>query len=215
MQRLRIRFHRGQELKFISHLDIMRLWQRALVRAGMPMAYSEGFTPHPRMSLAAPLALGVTSEAELMDIVLARWVSPDSFTTAMSQQLPAGMEIMQIYPMPLNVPSLQSQVRYAEYRVEIETEKGQKDIETAIASLLALEHLPWQHQRDTGPRHYDLRALINDLWLIDYADGYCTIGMSLRCDSSGSGRPEQVAAALDFGQYPLSIHRTRLLLKTT
>ena len=58
MQRLRIRFCRGQEVKFISHLDIMRLWQRAFNRAGIALAYSEGFNPHPRLSLAAPLALG-------------------------------------------------------------------------------------------------------------------------------------------------------------
>ena len=214
MQRLRIRFRRGQEIKFISHLDIMRLWQRALTRAGISLAYSEGFNPHPRMSLAAPLALGVTSETELMDIVLAKWVSPHSFTAAVSRQLPDGVEIMQVYQMALNIPSLQSQVRFAEYSVELETEKGKSDIESAISSLLSLEHLPWQHQRDTGPRRYDLRTLIDDLWLIDYGDGYCTIRMNLRCDSNGSGRPEQVAAALGFEYHPQSIHRTKLILKT-
>ena len=214
MQRLRVRFRRGQEVKFISHLDIMRLWQRALNRAGISLAYSEGFTPHPRISLAAPLALGVTSEAELMDVVLTKWVSPDSFTAAVSQQLPPGIEILQVYQMPPVVPSLQSQVRYAEYKVELETEKGQKDLESTITSLLSLEQLPWQHQRDTGPRHYDLRVLIDDLWLIDWRSGYCIIGMRLRCDNSGSGRPEQVVAALGFEHYPQSILRTKLILGT-
>src|SRR4030042_619242 len=108
MQRLRIRFYRGEEVKFISHLDLMRLWQRALNRAGAPLAYSEGFNPHPRMSLAAPLALGVTSETELMDIILAKWMSPHSFTAAVSRQLPPGIEILQVYQIPLTMPSLQS-----------------------------------------------------------------------------------------------------------
>lgn len=215
MQRLRIRFSRGEELKFISHLDLMRLWQRALNRAGVPLAYSEGFNPHPRISLAAPLALGVTSEAELMDIVLAKWVSPHSFTEAVSRQLPPGIKIQQVYNIPLTMPSLQSLVRYAEYTVEIETEKYQKDIESALTSLLAIEHLPWQHQRDTGLRRYDLRTLIDDLWLVAGSSGYCAIGMRLRCDSSGSGRPEQVAAALGFENYPRLIHRTKLILKTS
>jgi len=214
MQRIRIRFTRGEEIKFISHLDLIRLWQRALNRAGMPLAYSEGFNPHPRMSLAAPLALGVTSDAELMDITLAKWVSPHSFNAAVNQQLPPGIEISEVFNTPLTMPSLQSQVRYAEYAVEIETGKTQKDIEAAITSLLAKEQLPWQHQRDTGPRHYDLRALVKDLWLIDCHSGCCGIGMKLRCDSSGSGRPEQVAAALGFENYPRSINRTRLILKT-
>ncbi len=215
MQRLRVRFCRGEEIKFISHLDIMRLWQRALHRAGMPLAYSEGFSPHPQISLAAPLPVGITSEAELMDISCNKWVSPHGFTAAVSQQLPSGIEMLQVYLIAPTLPSLQSQVRFAEYKVEVATDKGQKDIESALSSLLSVTHLPWQHRRDTGTRNYDLRALIDDLWLIDWHRPCCTIGMRLRCDSSGSGRPEQVAAALGFTHYPQSIHRTKLILKTS
>ena len=214
MFRLRLRFKRGPEIKFISHLDIIRLWQRAFRRAGIPLAYSEGFNPHPRISLAAPLALGVTGEAELMDIFVAKQVSPHNLEAAVSRQLPPGMEILQVYQIVTTLPSLQSQIRYAEYTVEAETEKDEKETEAALASLLSKEHVPWQHQRDTGPRSYDLRALVNDLWLISWRSGYCTIGMRLRCDSGGSGRPEQMAKALGFNQ-PRSIHRSRLILKTS
>jgi len=213
MQRLRIKFSRGEEIKFISHLDLMRLWQRALNRAGVALAYSEGFNPHPRMSLAAPLALGIISGAELMDVVLTKWSSPHAFTTSVSRQLPQGIAISQVYNTPLAMPSLQSQVRYAEYTVEMETEKGQGEIDSAINNLLEKESLPWQHQRDTGPRHYDLRVLIDNVWLIDRSTGRCKLGMRLRCDSNGSGRPEQVAAALGFEKYPATIHRTRLILQ--
>ncbi|MFH1087432.1 MAG: TIGR03936 family radical SAM-associated protein, partial [Chloroflexota bacterium] len=59
MYRLRLKFGRDRSLRFISHLDLMRLWERAFRRAGVPLAYSQGFTPHPSISLAAPLALGV------------------------------------------------------------------------------------------------------------------------------------------------------------
>jgi len=215
MHRLRVRFSRGQEVKFISHLDIMRLWQRALHRAGIPLAYSEGFTPHPRISLAAPLPIEVTSQTELMDIFCTRWVSPHIFTTAVSQQLPGGIEILQVYPIAPTLPSLQSQVRHAEYEVEVETEKGERDVKTALTGLLSVKHFPWQHQRDTGPRNYDLRALIDDLWVIDWHNGYATIGMRLRCDSGGAGRPEQVIAALGFSHHPRSIHRTKLILETS
>lgn len=214
MQRLRIKFCRGEEIKFISHLDIMRLWQRALYRAGIALAYSHGFNPHPQISLAAPLAVGITSEAELMDIFLNKWVSPHFFTAAVVQQLPAGIEILQVYQIAPAMPSLQSQVQFAEYQVKVQSEKEQKEVEAAIGTLLSLKQLPWQHQRDTGPRSYDLRALIDYLWLIEWRDDGGTIGMRLRCDSTGSGRPEQVAAALGFTSYPQSIHRTKLILKT-
>ena len=215
MQRLRIRFSRGEEIKFISHLDIMRLWERALSRAQIPLGYSEGFSPHPRISLAAPLVVGVTSEAELMDIFIIKQVSPHWFTTATSQQLPPGIEILGVYPVALGMPSLQAQVRYAEYKVEVATEKSLKDMEAAVTHLLSVEHLPWHHQRDTGQRSYDLRTLVDTLWLIDWRQTGCTIGMRLRCDNSGSGRPEQVTSALGFAYYPQSIHRTKLILKTS
>src|SRR3972149_4559827 len=114
MQRPRIRFGRGQEIKFISHLDIMRLWERAFHRAQISLAYSEGFSPHPRISLAAPLPVGVTSEAELMDIFIAGMVSPHWFTAVVGQQLPPGIAILGVYQAGLTMPSLQSQVRYAE-----------------------------------------------------------------------------------------------------
>ncbi len=200
-------------MKFISHLDIIRLWERALRRAQIPVAYSEGFNPHPRISLAAPLAVGVTSETELMDVFITKLVSPHWFTSMASRQLPPGIEILGVYQMAPTMPSLQSQVRQVEYVIEVETEKEEKDIELAISSLLSAERLPWHHLRDTGQRSYDLRALIDDLWLIDWHHAYCTIGMRLRCDSSGSGRPEQVASALGFAHYPQSIHRTRLILE--
>jgi len=213
MQRLRVRFSRGEEIKFISHLDMMRLWERALHRALIPLAYSEGFSPHPRLSLAAPLAVGVTGEAELMDVFVTKSVSPHWFTAAVSQQLPPGIEILGVYQMELSTPSLQSQVRYAEYRVGVETVEGPKDVASAVSALLAIEHLPWHHQRDTGRRSYDLRALIDDLWLIDYRQSYCILGMRLNCNSGGSGRPEQVALALGFNHYPQSIHRIKLILE--
>ena len=91
MHRLRVRFKRGAEVKFISHLDLIRLWQRAFQRARIPIAYSEGFSPHPKISLAAPLPVRVTSDAELMDIYLTKWASPHFLTSALGQQLPPGL----------------------------------------------------------------------------------------------------------------------------
>ena len=213
MHRLRIKFSRGEEVKFISHLDIIRLWQRAFRRADIPLAYSEGFNPHPKISVAAPLPLGVTGEAELMDIFLSKWVTPHHFISAVGRELPPGIVISQVYPIGFNLPSLQSQVAFAEYRVEMEAEKELKEVESALASLLMKKSLPWQHQRDTGVHSYDLRALVDELWVIGWSAPCGVLGMKLRCDGSGSGRPEQVALALGFTRRPRSIHRTKLILK--
>ncbi len=211
MQRLRITFSRAEEVKYISHLDLMRLWERALRRAAIPMAYSQGFSPHPKISLAVPLAIGVTSESEVMDILLRRRVSPYFFIKVVSEQLPSGIGILGVEQVSLTAPSLQSQVREAEYRVEVEADAGVEKVEAALRSFLAKEHIPWQHQRDTGVRRYDLRPLVHRLWLIGWQQSRCTLGMRLRTDSRGTGRPEQVIAALGFPQRPISIHRTRLV----
>jgi radical SAM-linked protein len=213
MQRLRLTFSRGEELKYISHLDLMRLWQRALCRADITLVYSQGFSPHPRLSLAAPLAVGVTSTGELIDIFLERRVSPHFFIKTVREQLPGGIDISEVVEVGLGLPSLQSQVRSAEYRVIVETDKNPNDVEAAINSLLSSDKLPWQHNRDKEVRKYDLRALVDDLWLIEYHSPEFTIGMRLRCDGSGTGRPEQVLSALGFTAHPKTIHRTRLILE--
>lgn len=212
MLRLRLKFARRDKLKFLSHLDMMRLWERALRRSGISLAYSEGFSPHPRISIAAPLAVGVTSQAELIDVFLEKGISPAIFLQKIRDQLPDGVEILEITQAAIDEPSLQSRVRYAEYIVEVETEKSPAEVAHDIEMLLAADRLPWHHKRDTSERFYDLRELIDDIWLIASGDEKCTIGMRLRCDPSRSGRPEQAARALGFSEIPVSIQRTGLIL---
>ncbi|MCX6004170.1 MAG: TIGR03936 family radical SAM-associated protein [Chloroflexi bacterium] len=212
MHRLRVKFGRGDQLKYLSHLDLMRLWERALRRADITPAYSEGFTPHPRISLAAPLPVGITSNAELMDIFFNRRISPGEFLDQIGPQLPGDIEVIEVITVAVNAPSLQSSVRFAEYTAEMENNRDVEAVASSIAALLAAAQFPWHHTRDTGERYYDLRTLIDDLWLMDVQAGSCIIGMRLRCDPSGSGRPEQVIKALGFSETPGRIHRTKLIL---
>ena len=216
MQRLRLRFARGEDVKFISHLDTVRFWERAFRRAGMPLAYSQGFTAHPRISVAAPLAIGVSSEAELMDVWLNLWMPPQSFMMMTKIQLTRGFDILDAWEVGLNMPSLQSSLAFAEYRVVVEYEKTVQDVQNSIHSLLQARELRWQHSRGDKEHFYDLRALIDDLWLIERGQSASQyiLGMRLKCDEKGSGRPEQVTAALGFSQYPESIHRTKLIPKS-
>ena len=218
MQRLRLSFGRGQEVKFISHLDVLRFWERAFRRAKIPLIYSHGFTPNPPISVAAPLPVGVSSEAELMDVWLKRWVPPQSFVMLVKSQLPPVWDIFDAWEVGLNIPSLQSCLAFAEYRVEVESAKTEQEVRASVHSLLQTRELLWHHSREDKVKLYDLRALIDDLWLRGYhsepgEESMCILGMRLRCGDEGSGRPEQVTAALGFPQHPQSIHRTKLILK--
>jgi radical SAM-linked protein len=211
MHRLRVKFRCGDELKYISHLDLMRCWERALRRAGLPIAYSEGFTPHPRFALAAPLPVGMTGEAEQMDLFFNEWLAPDMFRVQMRNQLPPGLSIVEAIPIGLSAASLQSQVRFAEYIVAVDSEKSAADTNQAIKTILGSIEIPWQHVRDKVVRSYDLRIMIDDIKVIDDNGTSLTIFMRLKCDTSGTGRPEQVMKALGFTGYPHSIIRTGLV----
>ncbi|MBI4295094.1 MAG: DUF2344 domain-containing protein [Chloroflexi bacterium] len=212
MQRLRIKYSRGPELKYLAHLDLMRLWERALRRAEVPLSYSEGFTPHAHISMALPLPVEVTGEAELMDAFLRRRISPFYFVTRVSRQLPQGIAISQVEEVSPTAPSLQSVVSFADYQVKVAGPATRAELETAIQRLLDAAELPWQHQRDKETKRYDLRALIDDIYIQGQQDGLWVLGMRLVCDWRGSGRAEQVTAALGLKAYPCSIHRARLIL---
>ncbi len=213
LQRLRATFVRGERVKYITHLDLMRYWERVLRRAGLPLAYSGGNTPTPRLSLAAPLPVGVTSSGELMDVYLTRRVPLRDFLRLVNAQTVPGTEVVAVREVGLRLPSLQSQVRWAEYQVEVAAEgRSRADVEEAIAGLLAADSLPWQHLRQGQVRRYDLRALVYDLWLEGEADGLFLLGMRLRTDQQTAGRAEQVTAALGFQAPPRRVHRTRLFV---
>ena len=213
MQRLRIKFTRENQIKFLSHLDLMRFWERAIRRAGFETAYSEGFTPHARLSLAAPLPVGITSRVELMDVWLAGWETPNTFANKLAEQLPGGMEILEARVVSPEAPSMQSQIHFAAYEVEIESGRSAEEVDSSIRALMESEDFPWKHSREKEERRYNLRALVDDVRIISSSGSIYKLGMKLRCDTSGSGRPEQVTLALGFRERPSSIHRTDLIFQ--
>lgn len=208
-QRLRVTFTRGEDIKYITHLDLMRFWERALRRAGAPVAYSEGFSPHAQISLAAPLPVGTTSEAELMDVFLAEQVAPRSLIQSVSPQLPPAIEIRSVEEVGLSLPALQADVRFAEYDVDVGGDASAA--QPAIDQFLAAASVPWEHKREDEVRSYDIRPLVESIEIAGAEGGGTRLRMRLRNDNNGSGRPEQVVAALGLG-VPLRIHRTRLVL---
>ena len=190
----------------------MRLWERALRRASLPLAYSQGFSPHPHITLAAPLAVGVTSEAEMIDIYITRPMAPELFKAAIVAQMPRGLKVLEANSVYPSAPSSPSMVQWAEYRVDVDPNMSKPEIETAIQYLLSVKSFPWQHKRDTGVHSYDLRPLISEIKILQWQQAKVSLWMKLRCGNLGSGRPEQVTTALGFSQQPSSIHRTRLIL---
>ncbi len=211
-RRFRLLFARGESLKFISHLDMMRLWPRLFRRAGLGIAYSEGFNSHPRLAVASPLAVGWTGEAELMEVWLENPPPAQTALGLLSAVLPKGLSIAQGLYLPLEGPSLQSMMRFAEYRVTLPLDRPAEIINNAVGELLGQATLEWSHKRDEDTRYYDLRAQIDEITVAAFSQDSVNLSMRLKNDPSGSGRPEQVALALGFAQHPTAIHRVRLVL---
>jgi radical SAM-linked protein len=210
VERLRVQFSRSHELRFITHLDLMRSLERAIRRAGINIAYSEGFSPHPQISLAAPLPVGVTSRGELMDVYLASRMTIDDFDRSLSLQLPLGLSIGSIEEIPVGLPSLQSQLQAADYEIALPIDVNISMLGQKINGLLARSSIEWVQKREKDSKAYDLRPLILALALdTDHRQRLLT--MRLRAGNEATGRPDQVTLALELPP-GLAIERTRMLL---
>lgn len=208
--RMRLSFAKAGPLTYISHLDLMRVWERTLRRAGLPLAYSGGFNPRPRLQLASALPVGHTGGAELLDVWLERPVEPERFGRALVPVLPLGLDIGEVYQVAPQAPPLQTQVVAAEYLVTAEWDEPPALVEERIGRVMAAAELP---QVRRGKR-YDLRPLIERLWLEDYAAGSVVLGMQLAAREGATARPEAVVEALGIGTGGelIRYHRKRLIL---
>jgi radical SAM-linked protein len=145
-QRLRVTFAKGEEVKYISHLDLMRLWERALRRAEVPMLHSQGYNPRPKISFAAPLAVGITGQREMMDVMLERPLAPLDFATAVNRRLPVGVTLVEVQEVYATLPALQTQVQGAEYLATVAVSEDTRQLEERITSLLGSDQLPRQRR---------------------------------------------------------------------
>ena len=110
-------FHKGEPVRFISHLDVLRLLQRAMRRAQLPLTFSQGFNPHPVMGFASALAVGYTSDAEWMDVELDSPVVPEEFVSRMNAVLPDGLRVLRAMEITEKLPTLTALLQRAEYEV--------------------------------------------------------------------------------------------------
>src|SRR5688572_4277756 len=115
MQRLRITFSKTAAMKFSGHLDLHKTWERTLRRARLPLAYSEGFNPHPKIQLAAALPLGFTSDCEIVDIWLETPQPLTDARAALEGAVPPGITLIEVAEALESGPALQTQVVAAEY----------------------------------------------------------------------------------------------------
>jgi len=218
--RLVVKYTKGEKVKYISHLDFMRLVQRALRRAEIPVAYSKGFNPHPRLSFASALAVGTTSEGEYLEIILEKEMEPETLCHRMNEKLPEGIRFVKAVAIDDKAPSLMSVIERGEYLIHISGMPDEGlDAVSVIEDFLNQTEIFTIKKTKKGERHVDIRPMIHSIDIIAQHQDGITIKALLSTGSKANLRPEQlIEALLDFANISYSsellvqIHRLDLYL---
>jgi radical SAM-linked protein len=210
-QRWRLVFSRGEEARFLSHLDAVRLWERAFRRGEIPVATSEGFSPRPKLIFAAPLPLGMLAEHELADLYLAERLTAPDLRDRLAAGMPSGYLVSDLHDIWIGAPAIAPQLAAADYRMTL-LNVAEAGLGEAAARLMAAERLPRERRKEARLIRYDLRPLLLDLQVRPAdpeaappdaapadAGPMSATGLWMRLRHSqdgGSGRPDEVVAAL-------------------
>jgi radical SAM-linked protein len=208
--RIRIIFSKQGALRYTGHLDLHNLWERAARRAALPLAYSQGFHPQPRINLASALPLGFSSRAEVMDIWLKEERGLSQLRADLQAALPADIQILDIQTVDDSAPKLQVTVLSAEYEVTLAEDVDASNLTGKLAALLDSASLP----RERRGKPYDLRPLVESIETAP-AEGSGTMRLFLRLAAreAATGRPEEVLAELGIPLESTRIERTHLIFR--
>ena len=202
VQRLRIRYAKRGRLRFTSHRDFSRAFERAVFRARIPMAYSSGFNPHPRISYAGAAPTGSASEAEYLEIALAEVVDPARIARELGEALPDGLDLVQVTVSPGG--SLADLLQASRWQVDVAAPVA--DTTTAVEAFLATETVPVKRMTKKGLREFDCRAAVVSLSAEGTSEGSrLLVGLrhtvpAVRPDDVLTGLRE--VAGLDTGEDP-------------
>ena len=195
-----IRFGKQPRLRFISHLDLQRFFQRAVNRTGLPIAYTQGFNPHPVMSFGSALALGWTSEYEVIDIKLSAPMGRKRTEDAVRAALPEDLPVYEARMVDDRHPAPMALVKMSDYRVTLEGESAQAVL-AAIPEFMAREHVSAVKKTKSGEKEINARALVVSMEPVE--DGFEArlmlteresikpdLLLALLCEMAGAEMPE-------------------------
>lgn len=206
MIRCRITYQKTEPLRYTGNLDMQKIWERFVRRAGLPVAYSQGFHPQARIQQACPLPLGFLSCKDQLDLFL----DDDSITVSqVARQLDSapypGIKVTDVQLVELSSPSLASRIVSAEYRVEFLDPINREALSAKVNFLLTSPELP----RTRRDKSYDLRPLIERLE-VEAGDAPILL-MQLSARQSATGRPDEVVAALGLDPFSARYTRTGMI----
>ena len=214
-QRVRITYEKGELIKFISHLDEFRMWERTVRRADLPLLYKQGFNPQPHMQFAAALGVGITGTHEILDITFDPPQELATLTEQLREKLPPGVQLHSLQEVPVKTAALQSLLIGADYTILLYAEPDEIPaalITQRIEEFLAQEEIWRERERKKRKYTYNLRPLVFELRYDGYDDTLEEHRIFLRVQlrPGASGRPDEVVAALDFDDFARTLRREHL-----
>ena len=209
---IRIKFRKYGPMKFISHLDVMRYFQKAMRRAEIPICFSEGFSPHMIMSFASPLSVGLTSDAEYMDIRIKEALPSKEAVARLNQTMAEGMEVVSFRALPENTKNAMSIVAAADYEIRFrEGTEPDKGWEEQLLEFLKSPSICLVKKTKKGEQEVDIRP-----WIYAYNVSQGVITLQAAAGSVHNVKPELLLQAfadqtgISLAPYALMIHRKEL-----
>jgi radical SAM-linked protein len=214
-QRIRLTYERSDALKFISHQDEFRIWERALRRANLPLLYKQGYNPQPHMQFAAPLGVGFTGVQELLDIILSPPCSLPEVMERLGVKLPPGLTLLDVKELPVKSEALSGLLIGADYTIVLYAEPDEIEADqlpARIAGFLGQGEI-WRERIRKGQYYtYNLRPLVYELRYMGYdaqAEEH-TIFLRVQQRDGATGRPDEVVSALGGDAFARTLRRQRL-----
>ena len=214
-QRVRITYEKDDSIKFISHQDEFRAWERALRRAELPVLYKRGFNPQPHIQFASPLGVGFSGNQELVDITFSPPLSLEELQARIVADLPPGLSVQSLSETPLKGPALQTLLIGADYSLTIFTgphELVPDEVERRIGGFLESGEQWRTRERKGRTYRYNLRPLVLELEYCGYTPDVEEHSIFLRVQQreGATGRPDEVISALGLDAYARRLRRDRL-----
>lgn len=191
------------DLRFISHRDTLRMFQRATARASLPVRYTEGFNPHPRLAIPLPRPVGMASQAESIVIEFDRSVSGDEVLHALERQTPADLKMTGAQRLE---PPRRLQPTLVRYRLELNGSAG-TDMETQIRRIMESTTLPIER---SSPKNPETRTIDVRPYIVSMDRCSSAVEFALRVTGGGTVKPSEVAGLLGFDSSAIN-HRIRRL----
>lgn len=215
IKKIRTEITKGEEIRYISHLDYASAIERAIRRTKTPVAFSEGFNPHMKISFASALAVGVTSATEYMDIEFKEEVNLDAFCEKLRQTLPDGIDLLRAKPLEGKNPALMALTDLATYQIKIPVQSGFDLIKQSVADYNQAEVVNYvRYSPKKGKKEIEIKQYMQMPIQIICLKDHIVLGLEIKITPTGSIKPSEVLKVL-VEQFAMPICETEALVHRT